>query len=117
MMKRECEYCERVPVKSIADMQVNDDNWIFDISGPNIRFFDDNYPGVLDAIPINHCPMCGRRLRCEMKPKYRCPLYAAFWNWFIPMSPHYEEWLTPMDWLRLKIGHRLPVPKRKEMGT
>jgi len=79
-----------------------------------------HYEGLAECEIIGACGgtdwFCGW-FRLKRLPKYRCPLYAAFWNWFIPMSPHYEEWLTPMDWLRLKIGHRLPVPKRKEMGT
>lgn len=57
-----CEYCERVPVESLDVVSVYDGTWFFDLNGPNIRFFDDEYPGVLTHIGINYCPMCGKPL-------------------------------------------------------
>ena len=64
-----CEYC-RPPFRNLFSVTIDPETGeeiitIFvDCDGQALRLYDDNpYNPQIDKVPINFCPMCGRKLK------------------------------------------------------
>lgn len=61
--QKPCAYCNFYPHKYLYVSDATEPRIFFDITGSNIRFFDEQYEdGFVDIFKINYCPMCGRKL-------------------------------------------------------
>ncbi len=56
-----CEYCKIAP-KTLAICENAEPRIFIDVSGSYLQVFDEEYPGFVENIEINFCPMCGRKL-------------------------------------------------------
>ncbi len=57
-----CEYCKIVPTY-LAVCEGVEPRLFISVSGSYLQIFDEEYPGFIDNVEINYCPMCGRKLR------------------------------------------------------
>jgi len=57
----ECKYC-CVASKYLGVCENADPRIFITVSGAYLQIFDEEYPGFIDSIKINYCPMCGRKL-------------------------------------------------------
>ena len=57
----ECKYC-CVASKYLGVCENADPRIFITVSGEYLQIFDEEYPGFIDSIKINYCPMCGRKL-------------------------------------------------------
>lgn len=58
--------CESNGGQHLHYFDYGDDRIFIAQSGRYIQIFDDEYPGMSDAFPINYCPICGRKLSDEI---------------------------------------------------
>jgi hypothetical protein len=63
-----CDYCDSNAHEYVYVSEAMEPRIFFDVSGPNIRFFDEQFEGgFCDMFKIRFCPMCGRKLDHEPK--------------------------------------------------
>jgi len=58
----ECKYC-KTPSEYLGICENANPRIFISVSGVYMQVFDEEYPGFIDTVGINFCPMCGRRLR------------------------------------------------------
>lgn len=56
-----CEFCE-IQGRTLDVIEQTDPRIFVGLSGAYIQIYDEDYPGFIENIPINFCPICGRKL-------------------------------------------------------
>jgi hypothetical protein len=59
--EKPCEVCGPAG-KYIGTSDYGNTRLFYRVSGSYLQVFDEEYPGFIDNIPIQHCPGCGRRI-------------------------------------------------------
>ena len=57
-----CEYC-KFPSGYLAAIENAEPRILLTINGSYLQIFDEDYPGFIDNVEINYCPMCGKKLK------------------------------------------------------